>query len=71
MSANDSMKKSVVQDMEVLKINGENLYLDKDGNVVRRERRDKKKLFSNAKEKVKQKEIELAALRSAQLKQND
>ncbi len=71
MSANDSMKKSVVQDMEVLNINGENLYLDKDGNVVRRERRDKKKLFSNAKEKVKQKEMELMALRSAQLKQND
>ncbi|MCM1294455.1 MAG: hypothetical protein NC133_04775 [Prevotella sp.] len=68
-------EKKTVHDLEVLTINGEDLYLDKDGNVVHRERRNKKKLFNDANKKVKdraaQQEMELAKLLAAQQKQND
>lgn len=68
-------EKKTVHDLEVLTINGEDLYLDKDGNVVHRERRNKKKLFGDANKRVKdkaaQKEIEMAQLLAAQKLQNE
>lgn len=68
-------EKKTVHDLEILTINGEDLYLDKDGNVVHRERRNKKKLFGDANKRVKdkatQKDMELAELLAAQYRQND
>lgn len=68
-------EKKTVHDLEVLTINGEDLYLDKDGNVVHRERRNKKKLFNDANKKVKdqaaKKEMEMAQLLAAHYRQND
>lgn len=67
-------EKKTVHDLEVLTINGEDLYLDKDGNVVHRERRNKKKLFADANKKIKDKvhqedEMELAKLFAVQQRQ--
>lgn len=67
-------EKKTVHESEILTINGEDLYLDKDGNVIRRERRNKKKLFNDANKKLKdqaaQKDMEMAQLLAMQ-QQND
>ena len=53
MSVNDAQKKTTTHDLDVKVINGMNVYLDKDGNVVRTEKRKNKvKLFGDASKKV-------------------
>lgn len=70
MSTNSSMKKTQVQDMTVLNINGDDLYLDDDGNVVHKERKNKKKLFNDATNNIKQQQEAALANMLAQQKQN-
>jgi len=53
-AVNDSQKKTTVHTPDVLNINGVNVYVDNDGTVIGREKRkDKKKLFARAGDKVR------------------
>lgn len=52
-AANDAKKKTTVHDLNVQVINGQNVYLDADGNIVRTEKRkDKNKSFAAATDKL-------------------
>lgn len=52
-AVNDSQKKETLHDLDVKNINGQNVYVDHNGNVVRTEKRkDKVKLFASAKNKL-------------------
>lgn len=78
MSAvNDSMKKVTLHEPEVVVINGRDVYLDRDGTVIRSEKHiDKKKSFKAASDKLnaqmpEKKELTLAEMMALQGKQND
>lgn len=52
-ASNDSQKKITVQADDVRNINGMNVYLDRDGNIIRTEKRkEKKKSFAAATDKL-------------------
>ncbi|MBD5400474.1 hypothetical protein HDR61_01865 [bacterium] len=76
-AVNDSQKKVTVHDEDVRVINGMNVYVDRDGNVIRTERRDtKRKSFAAATDKLNakmpdKKELSPAEIMALQSNQND
>lgn len=53
MAANDAQKTTTMHDLDVKVINGMNVYVDHNGNVVRTEKRKNKvKLFGDAAKRV-------------------
>lgn len=76
-AANDAKKKTTVQADDVRNINGMNVYLDQDGNIIRTEKRkEKKKSFAAATDKLNAQMTRDSVLSPAEIlalqnKQND
>ena len=52
-AVNDSMKKTTVHEHNVVRVGGNNVYLDDNGNVVRVEKQNRKNAFNAATKNLK------------------